>query len=390
MKELFENLGPLGRKLVGFVVAKKPNKPMVLRPAGKERGCVAISYITWPFREGWQSPKARGHTNPFEVVTMAETWQREGFRVEVSNYDESAYRPTHDCIVAIDLHRNLERWAHESSGSFIKVLHATGAHWKTHNQAELQRLERLRERRGVKLAPRRQVQPSGAAEIADEITLLGNAFTMGTYASAGKPATRVRISSAYEFPWPQDRNFESSKRRFLWQGSFGMVHKGLDLLLEAFATLPELELTICGRPEKEADFFDAYRSELTLLPNIKLRGWTDLSSPEFHEISRTHATIISASCSEGGGGAVIHAMHAGLLPSCTAETSVDLGDFGIPIAGGSVEAVRNAVLRIAGMPTKDVEARSRAAWEHVRRSHNRARFGHEYRQFVRRLAAALP
>ncbi len=379
------------RDIFGGLLARKAHtsEPVVLWPEGKDRGCVALSYLAWPFQEGWDSPKARGHTNAFEVVTMAKAWSAEGFRVEICNFDDASYQPPRDCVVAIDLHRNLHEWASRGASDFIKVLHATGSHWKRHNQAELQRLDHLHERKGVKLEPRRQVQPSRAAEVADEITLLGNSFTMATYAFAGNPMTRIPISSAYEFTWPENRDFESAKRRFFWQGSFGMVHKGLDLLLEAFATLPDVELTICGRPEKEPDFFRLYERELRNTRNITLRGWMDLASADFREIMRTHAAIVSPSCSEGGGGAVIHAMHAGLVPICTEEASVDLEDFGIPIPQGSVEAVRTAVLHLAGMPTKDVESRSRAAWEHVRRTHTRANFEQEYRKFVRRLAPTL-
>ena len=33
-----------------------------------------------------------------------------------------------------------------------------------------------------------------------------------------------------------------------------MVHKGLDLVLEAFAGMPEYHLTVCGPVAKEKDF----------------------------------------------------------------------------------------------------------------------------------------
>jgi len=357
----------------------------VLRPEGKERGCVVISYITWPFREGWNSPRARGHTNAFEVVAMAEAWRDQGFRVEVCDYDDGSYTPPADCAVAIDLHSNLERWEDKLPPGCMKILHATGCHWRIHNKAELDRIAALRERRGVGLQPRRQVDPSRAAEIADEITVLGNEHTIGTYKFAGKPITRIPISAAYEFDWPSEKNFELAKRRFLWLGSLGMVHKGLDLVLEAFAGMPEVQLTVCGRPEKETDFFQAYQKELTKLPNIELRGWTDLGSPEFAQIASTHGTIIYPSSCEGGGGAVIHCMHAGLLPACTSEASVDLGDFGVLLEQGNVAAVQRGIGFISSMATSELVQRSLASWEHVRKMHARAKFCESYRSFAGRI-----
>ena len=96
--------------------------------------------------------------------------------------------------------------------------------------------------------------------------------------------------------------------------------------------MPDLELTVCGRPEKEEDFFEAYRKELTQLPNIRLLGWIKLQSSAFAEIAATHAAVVYPSSSEGGGGSVIHCMHAGLLPVCTPDASVDLEHFGVAIA----------------------------------------------------------
>ena len=320
---------------------------------------------------------------------MAEAWRDLGFRVEICDYDDSSYTPPADCAVAIDLHSNLERWEDKLPAGCVKILHATGCHWRIHNKAELDRLAALRERRGVMLQPRRQVDPCRAAEIADEITVLGNEHTIGTYEFSGKPITRIPISSAYEFEWPDGKNFDEAKRRFLWLGSHGMVHKGLDLVLEAFAGMPDLRLTVCGRPEKEPDFFRAYTRELTRLPNIELRGWMDLSSPEFAQVVTTHGTVIYPSSCEGGGGAVIHCMHAGLLPACTVGASVDLDDFGVAIPELGIAPVAAAARRIAALHGSELEARARAAYEHAHKHHTRQTFSEAYQAFASRVASEL-
>ena len=146
--------------------------------------------------------------------------------------------------------------------------------------------------------PRRTAAPSSAGETADQIIILGNEFTEKTFRFTGKPITRIPISSAYEFPFPEKREYEKARKRFLWVGSYGMVHKGLDLVLEAFAGMPDLELTVCGRPEKEDDFFRLYEKQLSQMPNIHFHGWVDMSSPEFAEIALTHASVVYPSCSE--------------------------------------------------------------------------------------------
>jgi len=368
-----------------------PGKPAVIRrePEGKARGCVAISYITWPFIEGFDSPKMRGHTNAFEVVVMAGAYRDLGFRVEIIDWNNTAYVPPSDCRVAIDIHGNLERWHEVLSPDCKRILHATGPHWLFWNHAELSRLQGVRDRKGIALCPRRSVEPSRGVEVADEIVVLGDEFTRQRFLFAGKPVTRVPISSAYEFPWPQGRDFEKARKKFLWVGSYGMVHKGLDLALDAFAGMPDLELTVCGRPEKEEDFYRLYEKELLCTPNIHFHGWLDMETPAFAEIARTHAAVIYPSSAEGGAGSVIHCMHAGMLPICTTEASIDLEDFGVHVESGTVEAVQKACRAVAGMPASEIEKRARAAYEHVRAVHTRERFRENYRQFAERIVEGI-
>lgn len=362
--------------------------PVIRLPSrtGTSEGTVALSYLTAPFRTPG-SHTAWGHTNWGECRAMAQAWCDAGFQVEVVDHKDRKYRPSPHTTVAIDIHHNLERWEPTLDSSCKKILHATGAHWLTQNAAELIRLENLKNRREVALLPQRQSAPNRGPETADAITILGNAFTAESFHYANKPVERIPISSAYSFSWRTDRNWEEARRRFLWVGSFGMVHKGLDLLLEAFASMPDFQLTVCGRPEKEPDFWRAYEKELTQTPNIRLEGWMDLNSPRFEEIRSTHGQIISASCSEGGGGAVIHGMHAGLLPVVTRETSVDVGNFGQLIEHGTVDDVRRAVSLCAQADPGTMESRAHAAWEYARTHHTLEAFTESYRAFCHRLLA---
>jgi glycosyltransferase involved in cell wall biosynthesis len=360
-----------------------------IEPRGKSRGTVVISYITWPFREGWDSLRGRGHTNAYEVVVMAEAFTNEGFRVEVTDWKDRGFILPDDCRVVVDLHANLGHWQSRIPKGCKRILHATGMHWLTANLSELERLRNLSERKGVDLLPRRQVEPTESAGIADGIVVLGNQATIDSYRFSGKPVTRVPISSAYEFSWPADRDEEKARTRFLWLGSYGMVHKGLDLVLEAFSRMPELGLTVCGRPEKEEDFYRLYQKELQNTPNIRLQGWVDMASEEFKDIACSHASVVYPSCSEGGAGSVIHCMHAGMLPVCTDGASVDLGDFGVRVQSGTVQHIMDACRLVASLPAAEVRPRARAAYEHVRTVHTRERFRENYRKFAERITEGI-
>ena len=78
-------------------------------------------------------------------------------------------------------------------------------------------------------------------------------------------------------------------------------------------------------------------------------------------------------------------MHAGMIPVCTRESSVDLNDFGVLIADGTVASVQKAALKVALMSPSEVERRARSSWEHVRAVHTRNHFERNYRAFAKSL-----
>jgi hypothetical protein len=65
-----------------------------------------------------------------------------------------------------------------------------------------------------------------------------------------------------------------------------MVHKGLDLVLEAFADMPEYHLTVCGPIQKEQDFERAYYRELYQVPNIRRLAGLMSPVPNSNRFSR--------------------------------------------------------------------------------------------------------
>jgi len=373
------------KKLSSF---KKP-RPVVINPLRTPRGTVSLSYLTECFDEKNGYKANYGHTNHFECQTIASIFRDLGFRIEVVGYNNTDYVPPADCAVAIDIHSNLERWDGTLSPKTKRVLHATGAQWQFWNMAEYRRLQAVFERSGRTLFPRRQVATSRGIDVAEVATVIGNDWTMGTFAHAGKRLERVLLSSSYEYPWAEDRDFETARRRFVWLGSYGMVHKGLDLVLEAFKKMPQYELTVCGRAEKEWDFYQLYQEHLTKTPNIHFESWMDLSSEKFEEIRRTHAGMIYPSSAEGCAGSIVHCAHGGLVPIVTRETGFDIGDYGMRVANGTVEAVIEAVETFANLPAIEVECRARATLEFVQKNHTRALFETNYRRFAEKLVAGI-
>ena len=354
-----------------------------LRPARQTHGRAAIFYLTDP----WRYPDTRDkhyHPSRWECAIMADTFLEAGYAVDVVDYQARHYRPPPDCEFAVDTEHSFNFYADQLPDGCRKIYHATTAHWLRLNQAELRRLAAIRDRRGVALEPRRQLPPNRGIEQSELGTYVGNKFTADTYAFAGKPMHRIPISTVTREEVFPAREIARIRRRFIWFGSIGLAHKGLDLVLEAFARMPDLELTVAGGLAFDRDFTAAYQRELTVTPNIHNLGWIDVTAPTFRQLMQEHIAVVYPSCAEGGAGSVISCMHSGVIPVVTYEASIDTADFGFLTEGDSVDDITTAVRRLAGLSDSDLLARSQATWEHVSRGHTRENFRRTYREFARK------
>lgn len=331
------------------------------------------------------------HNNIGEALAMRETLLGLGFAVDAISRERTRFRPRGRYDLFVGARQNFTRIAAALNPDCIKVVHLDTAHWLVNNAAVLCRELALRDRRGVAIDSHKFIAINRAIEIADYATLLGNDFDHEGYAFAGKPVFEVPNPSAVSYPWFDDKDFARARGRFLWIGSHGLVHKGLDLVLEAFARLPDLHLTVCGPIHEEPAFEAAYRRELYATPNIETLGWVDIASPDFAERLKRTGALVYPSCAEACCGTVVNSMQAGLVPIVSRESGVDVApDFGILLAGGSVGAVEAAVRGFAASPPAEVAAMARRAWTVARDRYTPERYRAAFGTAIERIVAEHP
>jgi glycosyltransferase involved in cell wall biosynthesis len=353
------------------------NGVVTLHPKTLSRGRVLLSYTTLPFL----SPETLdGHTNRWECRCIATLFSEAGYTVDIIDYDNTSFLPKYSYDICLDVHHQLERIAQYMKPKGKKVYHATTAHWKFNNDAEQMRLKAVEARRGVRLQPRRIMPPSRNAEVADIITVLGNSFTQDTYRFAEKQIVHIPLSSTHTFPFPSEKNLHSAANRYVWIGGAGMAHKGLDLVLEAFSDLPKFELSIFGKADP--DFINVYNKELFKSTNIHFFGSRDPLDSVFQKALFSSVGCISPSCSEGGGGSTILAMHAGLIPIVSYENSVDIGSSGIVLSENTVSEIKKSVQNISTHSEAELLYKSKQAWEIARSIHTRPYFEKAFKQFM--------
>jgi len=340
------------------------HQPIKLIPEGPAIGRVLMSYATKVYNDILQGkPLDKTHVSAWQNFQISRAFLDLGFEVEVFHFEDARYRPEDKFDVVVDIMSNLGRLADSQSYEAIKILYPTFAHWTVHNLRSYQRHRAIAERRGVAIAPKRLVVPNDSVERSDHVLCKGGDFGRSTYAYTETPVTPVNQLRPHAIDEFIERKPDRCRKNFVWIGGSSAVHKGLDLVLEAFTQMPGLKLTVIGNVPDEKRFCAVYRKELFEAPNINVAGWVDTLSPRFREICENSVAIIAPSATELGCGSVIAGMMNGLVPIVSEGTDVDVSGFGILLEKDTVPCVRSAVEQLSASSAADLRVFSGAARE---------------------------
>jgi hypothetical protein len=392
-----KSLGPLLRRamrVVGLEISRyRPEfdprcVSLAETPGTQFKGNVLLSYILAPFLLKPGQPVSTTHNHHLESVLIARTFQDLGYAVDIIDYRNHEFVPAKNYAFFVSARTHLETIARRLNEDCIKIAHLDTAHFLFNNAAAYARALALQQRRGVTSTSIRVVEHNLAIEYCDYASVLGGKFCMDTYRYAGKPMFRLPVPTIRTYPLNQDKNFEACRNHFIWLGSVGLVHKGLDLTLEAFAQTPNLELTVCGRLDWEKDFTRVYHSELYETSNIHPMGWVDVAGPQFLDLADRCIAVVFPSCSESESCSVLTCMQAGLIPIVTYEAGIDVQDFGILLKDASVGEIQGAIERLAKLPASHLKEMSRKAWEYTRDNHDPDRYVETYRAMISQILKA--
>jgi glycosyltransferase involved in cell wall biosynthesis len=318
---------------------------------------------------------------------IAEALLKSGYNVDVIDYRNRIFKPVKDYNFFISARTNFVGIANRLNRDCIKIAHLDTAHFLFNNSAAYRRLLELQQRRGVTSTSFRSIEHNFAVEHADYLTLLGNEFTQSTYSYANKPIFTLPVPTPNTYSPNYNKDFNKCRNNFLWLGSGGLVHKGLDLVLEIFSGLPDYHLTVCGPLDDpgESDFRNEYFHELYELPNIHTVGWVDISSKQFTDIASNCVALIYPSCSEGQAGSVITCLQASLIPVISYESGVDVKEFGIILKESSPCEIEDAIKCISSKQHQELEEMSRKAYEYASSIHTKENYLKEFVHILTRI-----
>lgn len=319
---------------------------------------VLISYITLPFRA-----ESLSHSNFFEVTTAARIFNELEYVVDVIHYEGRI--PSLNCYDAIygfgDVFQRYFEWQHR--GVAKTIYYGAGMHVCHQNNVTLKRVKDVYRKKNVWLCrSARYVEKAWTHQTAlsDGIIALGNDSCAETYRKHYDGPVLSCPAPFYQtldYKEVMRRRKVGARKSYLWFGSNGMIHKGLDLCLEFFKSRPDLELHICGHLSQEPDFVRAYQSELFGTQNIHVHGFVNVQSECFQQILASCSFVIFPSCSEGGSPSVLTAIGNGaLIPIVSRESSVT-PKYGVVIEVLTSDGVADAINETVNMTDEQVEAR---------------------------------
>ena len=182
----------------------------------------------------------------------------------------------------------------------------------------------------------------------DMVIPLGNKFVKNTYRFNNNDNKLYNLNCFYYDACDIDiekKDFKKNKSNFVYMGSTGALHKGLDIVLDLFKRRTALNLTICGKYANESNFVDYYKDVFSnKCPNIKYYGFVNIDSELFKEIMNNNIAVIFPTASEGSSPALLNVMaNGGLIPIASNRTGVDIEQYGFVVENLNEETVENYI-----------------------------------------------
>lgn len=269
------------------------------------------------------------HSNATEGYLAAEILSQLGYNVDVLNWAtprEQDFYSKYDVVYGLNLFYAL------FSGPKI-IPYSTGMNHKTFDNNSAQRAYEFYKKTGSNPTKSTLFNENYLHAFANGIIVLGNDIATDSYKIENVGQKLFHIDGFYFDVYDIDiekKDFESAKTHFLWWGSTGAIHKGLDIVLDVFKQKKDLTLHVCGfKDEKEKEFLNYYENELcNEFPNIINHGFVDIKSDLFKEIMNKSTAIISPSLFESGAIGIINVMaNGGIIPIISKASGLDVGHY---------------------------------------------------------------
>ena len=299
------------------------------------------------------------HTNNWEIVEMCKILHHAGFQVDVVDRSEREWLPEDEYSLLVGSAGGRAGWRYpqyaSETRSALRVFYATNSEAERAKAQVLARYEAFEARTGIHASPMRvpdNVDIEASMSLTDAIVCLdANGYSSASYERFALPTYKVVPSTSPAVRFDPAWSTSRSSRSFLCFSGNGFIAKGVDMVVEAFARMPDLTVYIAG-PGGDAAFWKAYGRVIESSPNISYEGFVDIGERRFKELCGQCSFVILPSAAEGACTSVATAMRAALVPITTYETGMDDGRAGFLLPSHHdelIEAIAETALRASNM-----------------------------------------
>ena len=323
-----------------------------------------ISYTIYPYLIN-----KNYHSNSGELKAIVKIFNELQFNVDIIHYSNQRKINYKNYDVIFGFGEAFEN-------SFVqkglkRIYYATGAHVCYQNYIEIKRVQEVNNKYNSNILPKRLVpwNWSMSTSMSNALIVVGNEWTKSTYEKYTSKqvypinATALKNENCLTIA----KDIENTKKEFLWFGSNGLIHKGLDLCLEFFTMHHDLTLHICG--QMEDDFYETFY-EYMQYKNIFYHGFIDVASAKFIEITSKCSYSILPTCSEGQSTSLLTTMGAGLIPVSTVFSGIDINKYGILIKDLNNDSIEIAVNQCVNLDLQMIESSSNKCIEYIQENHS--------------------
>ena len=275
-------------------------------------------------------------------------------------------------------------------GTFVMQF-ASGSYWKEFNRMSQERYDNFCRRKG--LPPVRDfVRSLSGTEDGEEFlarradaSFNAGPRTVATFAGVSRNMPLLYLGSYVQKDLlVNDRDFEAGRRNFIYvAGTGGNIQKGMDLLLEAFARMPELNLYIYCKVEDEVS--KACQRELAL-PNIHYVYHYSRSflRRRMRDLLKRINFTVGAAINTGPTTAMLGSLGLGLIPVGYIDIEAEDSN-SVLVDSFEIETLMVAARTASEKSAEWCRRASRETLERFQRLHEPAQFGRNFKAYLDRL-----
>lgn len=371
------------KSLVINLCYKKILAPDALNNTAYDRKSVLICYIIHPFFK-----KNRNHPNAIELSLIVNLFNSLGYQITVVDYRRKKIFGNYDLCFGFG---DAFEYVINNNLSKKSILYSTGSPSFYQNSNSILAYKRFLNRddsdKYINAAKYlRLTENTWPLQLvkSDAIVTIGNKYIENLFSIYNKVYTipSVFFKTVDYKCIIENRNYENSKRKFIWFGGKGVLHKGLDLCIEAFKYI-NAELYIVGNIDDEINIFSG---DISNFNNIKYVGFVDVNSESFRDLLLMCSFSILPSCSESMATSVITlAGNGGVIPLITKECGFDFSSDLIEISSLNLNSVKESINHALSLTESQIKNMSYGIARYANDNHTEEKFSEMLRYAVKEI-----